>query len=291
MDLQGIGSVAAAGVTLLTIPALLITGRWQTRAALKGAQEAGRAGYAQAQATYSSALDAVNAQASATHAQWRRGVQRDVYAAFLLADHQVREAAERLITEVDADPSTLATLMEEVTRAKTALRAAYVVVDLEGPSDLAFTADSVLTHSFLVTEANQREAVMERAWHQLIEMSEGSWLVGGIAAVHRDGAREFMECLARVQLAIANGSYGGDPRHSTDGMDEAMTELTRAAYGAMSRVDDTLSLRDRALLLDMSYRGRPRLRSDYEGWEAELERARGEFVRAARDELGSPRST
>ncbi|WP_406341362.1 hypothetical protein [Streptomyces sp. NBC_01578] len=291
MDLQGIGAVAAAGVTLATIPVLLVTGRWTTRAALQAAREAGRAGFAQAQATYSSALDAVNAQAAATHAQWRRGIQRDAYAAFLLADHQVREATERLITEVDADPSTLTMLMEEVNTTKAALRAAYVVVDLEGPSDLAFTADSILTHAFLVAEANQREAVMERAWHQLVGMSEGSWMVGGIAAVHRDQARVFMECLVRVQVAIANGSYQGDPRHNPDGMDEEMTELTSAAYGAMSRVDDALSLRDRALLLDMHYRGRPRHRSDFEGWAAELERARSEFVRVARDELGSTPST
>lgn len=287
MDLQGIGAVAAAGVTLFTIPVLLITGRWQTRAALQAAQEAGSAGYAQAQATYSSALDAVNAQAAATHAQWRRGIQRDAYAAFLLADHQVREASERLQTEVDADPSTLAVLTEELNTSMAALRTAYVAVDLEGPSDLAFIADSVLTHALLVAKADQREAAIDRAWNQLSEMSEGNWTVGGIDAVHRDRARAFLQSLALVQAAIINGSYEGDPRRSPDGMDEEMAELTRAAYSALTRVSDALSREDRALLLDTTYRGRPRLRSDYQQWTAVLERARSEFVRAARDELGS----
>ncbi|MCX4550612.1 hypothetical protein [Streptomyces sp. NBC_01500] len=291
MDLQGIGAVSAAGVTLISIPVLLVIGRWQARTTLQAAQEAGRAGFAQAQATYSSALDAVNAQASAAHTQWRRGVQRGAYAAFLLADHQVRQATERLIREVDADPVALATHMGEVDSAKAALRTAYVAVDLEGPGDLAFTADAILTYAFQVADFDQREATMERAWHQLVQMTEGSWMTGGIDAVRRDRARTFMECLVRVQVAIANSPYTGDPRHDPEAMDDEMTELTSQVYAALSHVDDALSMRDRARLLDMHYRGRPRLQSDYRLWTAELEQARTEFVRAARAELGSTPNT
>ncbi|MCX4791626.1 hypothetical protein OG369_37715 [Streptomyces sp. NBC_01221] len=288
MDLQGVGALAAAGVAAASVPVVLVVGRWQLRATLHAAEAAQRAGNEQAQATYRAALDAVSAQAAASHGHWRHGTQRDAYAGFLLADHQAREAADQLITEVDADRSTLATLMAEVNRTKTALRAAYVVVDLEGPSDLAFTADSIVTHAFLVVEARQREAVMERAWQQLAEMSEGNWLPGSVADASRDRARAFLECLVRVQVAIYNGSYEGDPRVEPGGMDDEMAELTREAYAAMSQVDQSLSHRDRAVLLDMHYRGRPTQRSDYGEWTAELERARNEFVRAARNELSGP---
>lgn len=52
MDLQGIGAIAAAAVTAVGIPAALLVGRWQTRAAIRNAEETGRSGIAQAEATY-----------------------------------------------------------------------------------------------------------------------------------------------------------------------------------------------------------------------------------------------
>ncbi|MEV6477015.1 hypothetical protein [Streptomyces sp. NPDC051657] len=273
MDLQGVGAITAAAVAAVSVPTVLIVGLKQSKAVMQ-----------QAQSTYSAALDAVKAQATESHSQWRRGTQRDAYAAFLLAGHQVREAADRLLAEPTSDRSTLDGLMADVNKAKAAMRAAYVVVDLEGPSDLAFTADSILTHAFLVAEANQREAVMERAWHQLVEMSEGNWLTGGIAAVSRDRARTFLECLVRVQVTIAarldeDGSGPGD----TDAVHgQRMAEVVTA----MGQVGDEISRSDKAVLLNMHLHGRPRLQADYERWADELERARTEFVLAARTELG-----
>ncbi|WP_329564990.1 hypothetical protein [Streptomyces sp. NBC_01361] len=44
MDLQGIGAVSAAAVTLFGIPAALVVGRWQLRAALRASEETARAG-------------------------------------------------------------------------------------------------------------------------------------------------------------------------------------------------------------------------------------------------------
>lgn len=286
MDLQGVGALAAAGVAAASVPVVLIVGRWQLRATLSAADAAQRAGNKQAQATYRAALDAVKAQAAASHSHWRRGTQRDAYAAFLLADHQHREASDRLLTETGSDSSTLAALRAEVESTKGALRAAYVAVDLEGPADLAFTADSIVTHAFLVADAHQREAVMERAWQQLVEMSEDSW-VGGVDAVSRDRARSFVECLARVLIAVSNGPWEGDPRHQPGGLPEELDQLTHDVYVAMSLVSNELSQQDRAVLLEMHFAGRPRLRTNYANWTAELERSRGEFVRAARAELGT----
>ncbi|MFD3978246.1 hypothetical protein ACFWR6_06635 [Streptomyces griseus] len=283
MDLQGVGALAAAGVAAASVPVVLIVGRWQLRATLNAADAARRVGNDQAQATYSAALDAVTAQATATHSQWRRGTKRDAYAALLLADHQLREITERLLSKITADRSGLDELMAEANRTKAAMRAAYVVVDLEGPSDLAATADSILTHAFLVTEAAQREAVMERAWHQLVQMSEGNWLTGGTAAVSRDRARTFMECLVRLQVTIAAQSNGDDTgAGSAIEYGQRMSEV----FASMGRVGDELTQRDRAVLLDMHLQGRPRLRADYEEWVDELKRARTEFVLAARAELG-----
>lgn len=79
MDLQGIGALVAAGVAAVSVPATLLVGRWQKKAALQTA----RAATAQAEATYRAALDAVRAQGLNEYDQWRRGIQRDAYAALL----------------------------------------------------------------------------------------------------------------------------------------------------------------------------------------------------------------
>lgn len=51
MDQEGIGAVAAAAVAALGVPAAVLVGRWQMRAALRAAEETGRAGIAQAEST------------------------------------------------------------------------------------------------------------------------------------------------------------------------------------------------------------------------------------------------
>lgn len=79
MDLQGIGALVAC----FGIPATLVVGRWQLRGALRTAEETARAGLAQAAGNYRAELDGVRAQGRNDHLQWRRGVQREAYAAFL----------------------------------------------------------------------------------------------------------------------------------------------------------------------------------------------------------------
>ncbi|MCX4523329.1 hypothetical protein OG402_38520 [Streptomyces anulatus] len=286
MDLQGVGALAAAGVAAASVPVVLIVGRWQLRATLRAADAAQRAGNEQAQATYRAALDAVKAQAAASHNHWRRGTQRDAYAAFLLADHQHREASDGLPTRIDSDPTTLARLRAEVESTKGALRAAYVAVDLEGPGDLAFIADSIVTHAFLVADARQREAAMERALIQLVEMSVEESR-GGVDAASRDRARNCVECLVRLQMAVQQGPWEGDPRALPGGTPDELAQLTYDVFTAMDSVGDGLSQADKSALLDMHFAGRPQLRPGYEQWNAELERARREFVRAARTELGA----
>ncbi|WP_189764221.1 hypothetical protein [Streptomyces xanthochromogenes] len=103
MDLEGIGAVAAASVAGIGIPAAVLVGRWQMKAALRTADATTRAGQPQAQAAYRAALDAVRAQANATHVQQRRAHRREAYASFLLAAQHVRELGERFV-EANAEP-------------------------------------------------------------------------------------------------------------------------------------------------------------------------------------------
>jgi hypothetical protein len=283
MDLQGIGAVAAAGVALVTIPVVLVTGRWQTRAALEAAEEAGRSGFAQAQATYNSALDAVRAEASATHAQWRRGVQRDAYASFLLAAQQVADAGDQLMMETDAEAAR--TLTGELERAKAALRAAAQIITLEGPDSVDGPAHTILTSSLSLANMHESDAAMNRVRERLFIMSEMRG--GGINTITRDRARRLLAATARLRTAIAENPH---PLPNIDdySMPTAVADAAAEAGAAVSAFPNrTFSTEERNVLSNMQYRGPFMTQSRYEEKRRELTDAHAEFLRAARAELGS----
>ncbi|MGW6286359.1 hypothetical protein [Streptomyces sp. NPDC055107] len=282
MDLQGVGALAAAGVAAASAPVVLIVGRWQLRATLRAAEAAQRAGIEQAQATYRAALDAVGAQAAASLDQWRRGTQREAYSAFLLAAHQIDDASGRLVAESSTEPSTLTAHQAEIGRARTALSAAYVVVDLEGSNELAVTARSIVNCSFMIATAREREAVMERARRRLAELSQRRWL-GGVEAVSRDRARSLEDALDRVRRAAF--PHQGDPRRGR--LTGELLAAAEAAHAAMSRLEQQIDSEDREALLDLYFTGRPRTQADYAECQSALEQARREFVLMARGQLGS----
>ncbi|WP_422522277.1 hypothetical protein [Streptomyces sp. 5.8] len=142
MDLEGIGALSAAVVASIGIPASMLIGRWQMRAALRAAEATSEAGLAQAASAYRAALDAVRAQANAAHLQWRRGIQREAYASFLLAANRVRELGERFAMD-NGDGLSAETIragMVENGDALATLKAAQTVIELEGPDDVAAPA-------------------------------------------------------------------------------------------------------------------------------------------------------
>ncbi|WP_371637466.1 hypothetical protein OG988_39090 [Streptomyces zaomyceticus] len=291
MDLQGIGAVAAAGVTLATIPVLLITGRWQTRAAVQAAQEAGRAGFAQAQATYNSALDAVNAQTSAAHAQWRRGIQRDAYASFLLAAQRIAEAGDQLMMETTAEAATVRT--EELDRARSALRAAAQIVTLEGPDSVDGAAHTILTCSISLANMHESDAAMNRLRQRLFTMSELRG--GGVNTVTRDRARRLLTASARLQTAISENPHPlpniDDYRHTPETMPTAVADAAAEAGAALSAFPtQTFSEEERNVLSNMQYRGPFMTQPRYASRRRELDEAHVAFLRAARVELGATSS-
>ncbi|WP_445520939.1 hypothetical protein [Streptomyces sp. NEAU-174] len=134
MDLQGIGALAAAAVAALGIPAAVLVGRWQLRAALRGAEVASQAGLAQAEATYRAALDQAAAQNSADDDQWRRGIRRDAWSAFLLSVEDVVKSSEAAFSgaDVDLDPGLRS------------VQTAFVVLELEGPAPIVAAAERLV---------------------------------------------------------------------------------------------------------------------------------------------------
>ncbi|MFC9336594.1 hypothetical protein ACFT0G_00990 [Streptomyces sp. NPDC057020] len=273
MDLEGIGALTAAGVAVFGVLASVLVGRWQMRAALRAAEATGQAGLAQAEAAYRAALDAVRAQANAGHRQWHRGVQREAYAAFLLAAHRVRDVGERFVLESEQELSA-----EGVRAGRTglddalaALKAAQTIVELEGPDDVAAPAAAMTDAAQLMSHFLGAQAVYERAWGKLGRLA-------GAGAGGSQGASALVDALGRLRAGRRAAEEGGE--ESGDG-----ERACRVAWGALpaGALDDD---EFRALLEGWSSRP-PASSRAYLDSVTRFGEAEARFVRAAKVELHS----
>ncbi|MEV5673633.1 hypothetical protein AB0L28_33305 [Streptomyces sp. NPDC052503] len=258
MDLQGIGAMAAAAVAVVGIPTTLILGRWQLRGALRGAEETARAGMAQADASYRSALDAVRAQGQNDHLQWRRGVQRDAYAAFLQSVLSYTDTARNnfggsicLLEETRNRIASLKSLEMDMSHRAW-------VVRLEGPygvADAAITLQQSASLSVLVDQqhALQMGAMYEindrapahphevaRIW-ELIPVAKNFWHTIGTSAME-DSSTDVLQELHNLfntceisggLLATICQPYEPSPENITP-FREAINAFIRAASEALS---------------------------------------------------------
>ncbi|MFC9498880.1 hypothetical protein [Streptomyces sp. NPDC056982] len=256
MDLQGIGAVSAAAVTLFGIPAALVVGRWQLRAALRASEETARAGLAQADASYRAALDAVRAQGHVEHAQWRRGVQRDAYAAFLQSVLSYHDCATNL--EPSAEEAEMRSRTAELKPLKADMSHKGWVVRLEGPEEVSSAARDlqvsaevlavvmrghVLRMSAIarITErAHTHAQEVTRVW-ELIPCAQGFWHTIGTAEME-DSSTEVLEELRRLfaRLELSQGlipticdSSSESPSLDLPSFDEAINAFLRAARSAL----------------------------------------------------------
>jgi hypothetical protein len=175
MDLEGIGALSAAAVALIAVPASMVVGRWQMKAALRAAGATSEAGLAQADSAYRAALDAVRAEASVALQQWRRGIQREAYASFLLAAHRVREVGAQFVMDNEEDLSA-----ESIRAGKTAsadalaaLRAAQTIIELECPDEVAVPAAGMTEAAQMMGYYLGKQATYERALGKLDRMMNG----------------------------------------------------------------------------------------------------------------------
>lgn len=167
MDLEGIGALAAAAVAAVGIPTTLVLGRWQLRGALRGAEETARAGLAQADASYRAALDAVRAQGQNDHLQWRRGVQRDAYAAFLQSVLSYTDTARNNfgsgISRLEETRDRIAALKA----LETDMSHRAWVVRLEGPDEVAGAAITLQLSANLLVLVEQQHALRMAAMYEI----------------------------------------------------------------------------------------------------------------------------
>jgi hypothetical protein len=230
MDLEGVGALSAAGVALIGIPAALLVGRWQLRVALRAAEATSEAGIAQAESVYRAALDTVRAEASAAHVQWRRGIQREAYAAFLLAIHRLREVGERFVAdnEEELPAERIATGKTAADEALAALKAAQTIIELEGPDDVAAPAAVMTDAAQLMAMHLRAQALYERAWGKLSRAAENPST--GVS----DPAQGLLQALSRLRrLHTASRSGSTEP-------DQRLAHERQTARGACYEAQSTL---------------------------------------------------
>ncbi|WP_326809831.1 hypothetical protein OIE62_39655 [Streptomyces scopuliridis] len=280
MDLQGIGAIAAAVVAAIAVPAALLAGRWQMRAALRTAEETGRTGIAQAEATYRAALDTVRAEASVTHLQWRRGVRREAYTSFLLASQRVTEAAQRLRNECfDLPTADMDTLRDELRGAARALREAALIVSLEGPDNIADIANRIREGTYNVADALSHEADLHEAWGSLERACQDE------EQSARAVVRGLRDALLQLRARVQEDSFRGDHRALADGVPAAITEARNAVRRAFAAIPPGILPRSARTLEDMQFNGLSRVLSTYSDASGDLTAARDDFISAARIEL------
>lgn len=154
MDLEGMGAMGAVFVAAVGIPATVLVGRWQMRAALRSAEATSQAGISQAQATYRAALDQAAAQTTATHDQWRRGIRRDTWAAFLLSVEDAVSSGHSARSGTDEDLPAL----------RRAVKTTLVVLELEGPPSVVAAANLVWRTIWTSSRVTCRHPVPGTPW-------------------------------------------------------------------------------------------------------------------------------
>ncbi|MEU0345159.1 hypothetical protein ABZ092_41095 [Streptomyces bobili] len=280
MDLEGIGALSAAVVALIGIPASMLIGRWQTKAALRGAEATSEAGLAQAESAYRSALDAVRAEANAAHLQWRRGIQREAYASFLLAANRVKELGERFVmdNEEDLSAESIRVGKASIDDALTTLKAAQTIIELEGPEDVAAPAAGMANAAQTMGYYLGKQAIYERAWGKLGRIMDDQSSDVSATAV------DLMHALADLGRLRSAASSGADEPNGQSSHDARAAERScRSAWNALPH--GALNDEEFSALLEGWWSRPPTSSSSYLDAIRQFGEAETRFVRAAKIEL------
>lgn len=294
MDLQGLGAVASALVAFIGIPAAVLVGRAQTRAAVRAAElgaetgqaqarAAAEAGIAQAEATYRAALDATRDQARAEYRQWRHTLRREAWAAFASSVHEATTAASDLVTRAEPHED-FETLKNACMAASRALQFSYSVVELEGPVHVAELAARVREGTDAVLLRAAQAARVERA-NGVLRAIENGQGPGGTDLDDATAARDALHDLRMAARAQAEG--GSYPISAAGARSTAVAEAQARALTNLARCG-VVGRRATSLINDARQRLAPDHRRDtfYEARTA-LERSHAAWIESARSYLDS----
>ncbi|MEU9117273.1 hypothetical protein AB0D04_37380 [Streptomyces sp. NPDC048483] len=277
MDLAGFGALAAALVAAVGIPATVLVGRWQMRAALRSADATSQAGLAQAQATYQAAVDQTSAQSTAAHAQWRRGIRRDAWSAFLLT---IEDA-------VNAGHSAPSGAGEDFAAARRVVKTSLVVLELEGPPPVVTAAKTLRRTCNDYLELVEGDLPASRAWnafHAAVDDERTNFADDTAAPVHdAQAALSHLGNLMRELRAPTGPSPWAsfDPATEPDIAHERIESAYAAATEALAACPSITSGQARTLLHDAAHGGRGEMLHQRDDCLRFFEESRAAFLSAA----------
>lgn len=286
------GAIASALVALVGVPAAVLIGRAQTRAAVRAAElgaEAGRAqaqaatqvGVAQAEATYRAAVDASRDQARAEYRQWRHTLRREAWATFATAVNDATTAAGDLVKRAGPNEDH-GRLNDAVTAAMDTVKFAHSVVDLEGPAHVAEAARRVRDGVTAVLLAAAKASTVARAEGVLRAVENGDGL-DGTTADHALTARDALHDLRAAARAQAEGS--SYPINAAGTRNAAVAEAQALALTTLARCGVT-GHRAASLIDDARHGLAPdNRRESLREAEAALDRTLAEWIQEARQYL------
>ncbi|MEU1273487.1 hypothetical protein [Streptomyces sp. NPDC005799] len=256
MNLEGIGAISAAAVAAIGIPTALIVGRWQLKGALRTAEEAGRVGIAQAESSYRGALDAVRTEANNAHSQWRRGIRRDAYAAFLVATTRAVQAASALPRERLSAAEDLTTPQAALRIARNELNATFWVVKLEGPLEVSEVAGRVCVDIYRLLGVKEVDAEQDRAMYVLNSVILNEIPDTSVDEETRRTASRALGKIRKLREAVRRHGYQRR-RTSAESMPEEVAEIDEALRRELSSLDTLLSSEQVRALLGYAFRDNP----------------------------------
>ncbi|AWI30403.1 hypothetical protein [Streptomyces tirandamycinicus] len=149
MQTEAIAALAASGAAVLGVPAALVVGMRQARAAHRAAE----------------------LTAHAAHSQARKSARREASVAFVLAAEAAFDECMRMFESRDPIEEYLDPIMKrvlgDVSRACTVIR-------LEGPEELAQKATTVMHALHALARRGARRQRTAHAWHALKQAAESS---------------------------------------------------------------------------------------------------------------------
>ncbi|WP_229857955.1 hypothetical protein [Streptomyces poonensis] len=225
-------------------------------------------------------MDSVHAGANAAHQQWRRGIQRDAYASFLLAANRVKEVGEQFVM---ANGEELP--MERIKEGKAAidgalvtLKAAQTIVELEGPDSVADPAAGMADVAQTMGYYLRKQAIYERAWGKLGRMMNDESPSVSATAV------ELMQALAglsrhRFTSSSNPDELGGQHTYGPEAAERSCLEARNALPSGALDDEEFTSLLE-------GWRSYPPTSNDsYSDAVRRFGEAETRFVRAAKREL------
>ncbi|WP_320779776.1 hypothetical protein [Streptomyces sp. CRN 30] len=274
MDTEGTATAVGAACTLLGVAIGALGTLWAARMQVRGAVAQADAMLTQADTTYRAALDQAHATQRAAHAQWRREIRRDAYAAFVAALDRLEER----VTRPELLEGGAGGAADAVATASRAVQAAYAVVELEGPAPLSTLARTVWQAGVTAGEHALRLAPRASALRLLDAAASDVPADPAAASAPAEAARAAHRELTRLRETVF--------RHDSGEADHAALHAARQrAAGALDASGLFTAEQRRALLGDPSWEGALRTAAEHAESLRRLTTARAEFVSTARDLL------